>query len=154
MPEHFPDKLETGTQNHEGIAGIRGALDFIASLGEGGSLSERLLDGMRNIEEYENRLAEKLRSALRETPGVTLYSAPDAVPKTPTVAFRADGTSPRELCKRMAERGCFIGDGHFYASTVVERPGFREEGVVRVGLAPYSTEEEVEGFVKSLRSLR
>lgn len=153
-PENAPDKLETGTQNHEGIAGVKGALDFIASLGEGEPLRERLLSGMRSIQAYEDPLAEKLRAALRETPGIKLYSAPDGVRKTPTVAFRAEGTSPREICKRMAEKGYFVGDGHFYASTVVERLGFPEEGVVRVGLAPYTTGEEVEGFVERLQDLR
>lgn len=153
-PGYAPDKLETGTQNHEGVAGVKGALDFIASLGEGESLRERLVGGMKAIEYYEEGLAGKLRAALRGTPGVTMYSAPDEVRKTPTVAFRADGLSPREICGRMAAEGYFIGDGHFYASTVVERLGLRTEGgVVRVGLAPYSTEREVEGFVKSLRSL-
>lgn len=153
-PNHAPDKLETGTQNHEGIAGVKGSLDFIASLGDGETSRERLAGGMKSIERHEDRLAEKLRAALRETPGVKLYSAPDDVRKTPTVAFRAGSLSPREICGRMAAGGYFIGDGHFYASTVVERLGLREEGgVVRVGLAPYSTEEEVEGFVKSLQSL-
>jgi cysteine desulfurase family protein (TIGR01976 family) len=151
-PNYSPDKLETGTQNHEGIAGVKGALDFIASLGDGETMRECLLSGMENIEEYEDALAGKLRAALRETPSVKIYSAPEGVRKTPTVAFRAEGISPREICERMAAEGYFIGDGHFYASTVVERLGLREEGVVRVGLAPYTSEEEVEGFVGSLRS--
>lgn len=151
-PDYPPDKLETGTQNHEGIAGMTGALDFIASMGGGGTLRERLLSGMKSIEEYEDGLAEKLRSALRETPGIKIYSAPDGVRKTPTVAFRSDPLSPREICERMSDEGYFIGDGHFYASTVVERLGLREVGgVVRVGVAPYTSEAEVEGFVETLR---
>ncbi|MGI8540926.1 MAG: cysteine desulfurase-like protein [Rubrobacteraceae bacterium] len=151
-PDYPPDKLETGTQNHEGIAGMTGALDFIASMGGGGTLRERLLSGMKSIEEYEDGLAEKLRSALRETPGIKIYSAPDGVRKTPTVAFRSDSLSPREICERMSDEGYFIGDGHFYASTVVERLGLREVGgVVRVGVAPYTSEAEVEGFVETLR---
>jgi selenocysteine lyase/cysteine desulfurase len=40
-PDHIPDKLETGTQNHEGIAGVKGALDFISSLGEGATCGRR-----------------------------------------------------------------------------------------------------------------
>jgi selenocysteine lyase/cysteine desulfurase len=62
--------------------------------------------------------------------------------------------SPRKICERMAAEGYFIGDGHFYASTVVDRLGLREAGgVVRVGLAPYTPEGEVEGFVEALRGI-
>ena len=60
-PDHIPDKLETGTQNHEGIAGVKGALDFIASLGEGTSQRERLTSAMEAIEEHEADLAAKFR---------------------------------------------------------------------------------------------
>ncbi|MBA3585988.1 MAG: cysteine desulfurase-like protein [Gemmatimonadetes bacterium] len=153
-PDHIPDKLETGTQNHEGIAGVRGALEFIASLGEGGSSREKFLDAMRTVEEHETRLADRFREALREIPGVTLYAAPDTVRKTPTVAFRLEGRAPLEVCQHAADHGFFIAAGDFYASTVAERLGIKERGgFVRAGLAPYNTEEEVEGFVGVLRGL-
>jgi cysteine desulfurase family protein (TIGR01976 family) len=150
-PSHIPDKLETGTQNHEGIAGVKGAIDFISSLGEGASLRDKLVSGMRAIEEYEAVLAERLRAALREIPGVTLYAAPDDVRKTPTIAFRVEGCSPREFCEHMAEEGFFVADGHFYASTLAEKLCIRDRGSwVRAGLAPYNTVEEVEDFIQSL----
>ena len=153
-PDHIPDKLETGTQNHEGIAGVRGALEFIASLGEGGSPREKFLDAMRTVEEHETRLADRFREALREIPGVTLYAAPDTVRKTPTVTFRLEGRAPLEVCQHAADHGFFIAAGDFYASTVAERLGIKERGgFVRAGLAPYNTEEEVEGFVGVLRGL-
>jgi selenocysteine lyase/cysteine desulfurase len=130
---------------------VGGALDFLASLGEGASLRERLLSGVRTIEDHEARLAETLRSALREIPGVKLYAAPDDVPKTPTVAFRVEGRTPREVCERMAREGFFVANGDFYASTLTERLGIRDRGGwVRAGLAPYNTVEEVEGFVEAL----
>src|SRR5919202_34407 len=111
-PDYVPDKLETGTQNHEGIAGVKGALDFISSLGDGASPRERFVSGMRAIEGYESDLAERFRAALREIPSVTLYAAPEGVRKTPTFAFRVGGRTPREVCERMAEEGFFIADGH------------------------------------------
>ena len=150
-PDYIPDKLETGTQNHEGIAGVKGAIEFIASLGEGKSTRERLLSGMTSIEEYEADLAEKFRAALREVPGVKLYAAPDGVRKTPTVAFRIDGHTPREVTEHMAQEGFFVADGHFYASTLARKLGIHDRGSwVRAGLAPYNTEEEVEDFIGSL----
>jgi cysteine desulfurase family protein (TIGR01976 family) len=150
-PDYIPDKLETGTQNHEGIAGVKGAIDFIASLGDGASLREKLVSGMRAVEEYEADLVEKFRAALRDIPGVKLYSAPDSVRKTPTIAFRVEGRSPREFCEHIAEEGFFVADGHFYASTLAEKLGMRDKGSwIRAGLAPYNTEEEVEDFVETL----
>jgi cysteine desulfurase family protein (TIGR01976 family) len=152
-PDYIPDKLETGTQNHEGIAGVRGAIDFISSLGEGVSQRERLLSAMRVVEEYEANLAERLRSALREIPGAQLYAAPDGVRKTPTIAFRLDGHTPREVTEYMAREGFFVADGHFYASTLARKLGIHDKGSwIRAGLAPYNTAEEVEEFIGLLHS--
>jgi cysteine desulfurase family protein (TIGR01976 family) len=153
-PDYIPDKLETGTQNHEGIAGVKGAIDFIASLGNGTSLRDKLVSGMRVVEEYEADLAARFRAALREIPEVKLYAAPDGVRKTPTVAFRINGRTPREVTEHMTEEGFFVADGHFYASTLAGKLGIADKGGwVRAGLAPYNTWEEIEGFIGSLERL-
>jgi cysteine desulfurase family protein (TIGR01976 family) len=153
-PDYIPDKLETGTQNHEGIAGVKGAIDFIASLGNGTSLRDKLVSGMRVVEEYEADLAARFRAALRGIPEVKLYAAPDGVRKTPTVAFRINGRTPREVTEHMTEEGFFVADGHFYASTLAGKLGIADKGGwVRAGLAPYNTWEEIEGFIGSLERL-
>ncbi|HWS80291.1 MAG TPA: cysteine desulfurase-like protein, partial [Rubrobacter sp.] len=140
-PDYIPDKLETGTQNHEGIAGVKGALDFISSLGEGASQRERLTSAMNAIEEHEAALAETFRTALRDIPRVQFYTAPDGVRKTPTIAFRVEGHTPEEICLRMLEHGFFIAAGDFYASTLAEKLGIGDSGgFIRAGLAPYNTE--------------
>ena len=122
-PDYIPDKPETGTQNHEGIASVKGAIDFISSLGDGDSRQERHVDGMRAIEGYEAGLAKTFRAALREITGVRLHAAPDDVRKTPTIVFTIEGRTPGEFCKHMAERGFFVASGDFYASTLAERLG-------------------------------
>jgi cysteine desulfurase family protein (TIGR01976 family) len=153
-PDYIPDKLETGTQNHEGIAGVKGALDFILSLGEGASRREKLTSAMKAIEEREAALAENFRTALRDIPGVELYAAPDGVLKTPTIAFTVQGMAPEEVCLRMLEHGFFIAAGDFYASTLAEKLGIGGRGgFIRAGLAPYNTEEEVEMFVQVLEDV-
>ena len=153
-PDYIPDKLETGTQNHEGIAGVKGALDFISSLGEGTSQREKLTSAMKAVEEQEAALAENFRRALRDIPGVTLYAAPDGVRKTPTIAFTLQGKAPEEICLQMLEHGFFIAAGDFYASTLAEKLGVGDSGgFIRVGLAPYNTEEEVERFVEALERI-
>ena len=153
-PGEIPDKLETGTQNHEGLAGVRAAISFIASLGNGDTSRERISNGMQAIESYEAGLAEGARARLREMPGVTLYAAPDDVPKTPTLAFRLDGRSPLEVCEHMAGRGIFVAGGDFYATTLADKLGINATGgFVRAGLAPYNTEEEVGAFLGALEEL-
>jgi cysteine desulfurase family protein (TIGR01976 family) len=153
-PDHIPDKLETGTQNHEGIAGVKGALDFISSLGEGTSQREKLTSAMKAVEEQEAALAETFRTALRDITGVKLYAAPDGVRKTPTIAFTVQGKAPEEVCFLMLEHGYFLAAGDFYASTLAEKLGIGDSGgFIRTGLAPYNTEEEVERFLEALERI-
>ena len=153
-PGSIPDKLETGTQNHEGLAGVQAAISFIATLGTGETLREKLTSGMQEIEAYEAGLAESARAKLREKPGVTIYSAPDLVRKTPTIAFRLEGRSPLEVCEYMSERGIFVAGGTFYATTLADRLGIDDTGgFVRAGLAPYNTAEEVDAFLDALEGL-
>ena len=153
-PDYIPDKLETGTQNHEGIAGVKGALDFISSLGEGTSQREKLTSAMKAVEEQEAALAEHFRITLRDIPGVKLYAAPDGVRKTPTLAFTVLGKAPEDVCLQMLEHGFFIAAGDFYASTLAGKLGIGDSGgFIRAGLAPYNTEEEVERFVETLERI-
>lgn len=154
-PSYYPDKLETGTQNHEGIAGIRPAIEFFASFGKGETRREKILSGYREIEKHENALANRLRKGLSGIDKVTLWQAAEDVAKTPTIAFQVAGYAPSEVCVILTEEhSIFTAAGHFYASTLgdvldVNRTG----GWVRAGLAPYNTEEEVERFIRAIASL-
>ncbi|RXT06482.1 cysteine desulfurase-like protein [Ammoniphilus sp. CFH 90114] len=155
-PAYIPDKLETGTQNHEGIAGIEPAIDFIASLAiEGTTRRERLRSGFEQIEEHEQALARKIRDGLSNIRGIKIFQANESVLKTPTIAFRLEGVSPREICEKLCEeQSIFVADGDFYAMTLAERLGIRENGGwVRAGLAPYNTEEEAERLVHGVRMI-
>jgi selenocysteine lyase/cysteine desulfurase len=154
-PAEAPDKLETGTLNHEGIAGIKPAVEFIAALGAGGTRRERIVSGYERMEEHENRLAEKIRSALSVLPRVRLYQGPAAVRKTPTVALTVEGMAPVEVCREVIDRASvFIADGNFYAWTLAEKLGINPAGAwVRAGLSPYNSEEEVDRFILAMQQL-
>nr|WP_302053641.1 cysteine desulfurase-like protein [Brevibacillus parabrevis] len=154
-PGYIPDKLETGTQNHEGIAGIAPAIDFIASLGTGANRRERLADAFSRLEKYENHLADVLRSELQQTAGVKLFQAGVHVPKTPTIAFRLEGIDPEEACLRMAEEhSVFIASGDFYASRLAELAGLADKGGwIRAGIAPYNTEEEIRRLAQGIAQM-
>jgi cysteine desulfurase family protein (TIGR01976 family) len=152
--EERPDKIETGTLNHEGIAGAEGAVKFIASLGEGATTRDRIRSAMEKIEEHENPLAEWVRERLRAIPGFTVYAAPQGVRKTPTIAFRVKGMTPRDVCLHALKKALYIASGDFYATTLALLLGIRASGSwVRAGLAPYTTREEVERLVASMEEL-
>ncbi len=142
-PTTAPDKLETGTQNHEGLAGLLGAIDFLASLGSGDVLRAKLLSGIEAIRDHEDNLARDFRQQLVGVRGLRLYGPEDAA-STPTITFTMAGHSPKSVAARLAQHGVFVGDGNFYASTLDERLGTQPNGGwVRVGLAPYTTGDEM-----------
>lgn len=152
-PQEIPDKLETGTQNHEAIAGLIGAIAFIEQLGEGETRKERLRSGMQRIEKYEQELESRIDKFLRQLPKLKLYRAPEGVYKTPTFAFTIPGVKAREVTSWFAEHyNMCIADGHFYASTMADKLDVNSMGGwVRIGLAPYNTHEEVARFEQGLQ---
>lgn len=153
-PAFVPDKIETGTINFEGLIGVTEAIRVIAGFGKGESLRERIVSGYERIETYENMLAGKLRKDLAEIAGVTLFQASEPALKTPTVAFRVEGIDPKEVCRSMAELAIHIECGDFYAMTVVERLGLAEKGgLIRAGVAPYNTVDEIDRLVEGIKSL-
>jgi cysteine desulfurase family protein (TIGR01976 family) len=151
-PTYIPDKLETGTQNHEGIAGLKGAIEFIESLGTGETARERLVNGLHRIDQYENKLSSKLEDYLRSVPSITLYRTSLSISKTPTLAFTIEGVNAREFTEWFATNySMCIADGNFYASTMEEKLGVAKYGGwIRIGFAPYNTMEEVELFIKGM----
>lgn len=154
-PKFIPDKMETGTQNHEAIAGLKPVVEFIAGFGTGETMRQRILTGIQWIEAYEIGLAEILRSEMANIPRVRLYQAGPDVRKTSTIAFQIEGIPLQEVCRRLVEdHSIFLSCGDFFATTLANILGVnRTGGWVRVGLAPYSTQEEAERFINALREI-
>lgn len=154
-PNDIPYRLETGTQNHEGIAGLCGAIRFIEQLGEGKNAAERIRSGMKRIEDHEQVLIKKMEDFLKSIPEVELYRPSEEVKKTPTFSFRIKNMHSREVTQFFADKyNLCIADGHFYASTMAEVfPVMDTGGWIRIGFAPYNTLEEIEIFKKALKDL-
>ena len=150
-PEYSPERVETGTQNHEAIAGAGAAVDFLASLAEGGSRRERLVAVFDQLQSRQDELTKRLWNVLSAIDGVTVYGPPPDSPRTSTVSFTVQNRTSEQVARALAERAVFASDGDFYAQTVVEKLGV--EGLVRVGCACYTTQEEVDRLTKDLRSL-
>ena len=151
-PESAPERLETGTQNHEGIVGAAAAVEFLASLAPGTTRRERLARTFDELHARSQLLVERLWNGLAGIGGVTLYGPLPESPRTPTVAFTAAGRSPDEMATALARLGLFVSNGDFYATTVVERLGLTEGGLLRAGCACYTTEEEIDRLVEGVRS--
>lgn len=152
-PDEAPERLETGTQNHEGIVGTGAAVDFLASLGSGTSRRERIVSAMGALHAHGDALVRRLWDGLGEIPGVQRFGpAPDA-PRTPTVSFVVDGLPSEAVAVALAERGIFVSHGDFYATTVIERLGHATDGVVRAGCACYTTADEVERLLEAVAAV-
>ena len=153
-----PYKFETGTQNHEGIAGTLAAVEYLASLsGDKGTRRERILWSMKRIQDYERGLVTHLIEGLRRIKGLRIYgiTEPDRFDqRVPTVAFRIEGFPPRRIAESLGERGIFVWDGNYYAVAVTERLDVEDKGgMVRVGLVHYNTMEEVDRLIEELSRL-
>jgi cysteine desulfurase family protein (TIGR01976 family) len=152
-----PERLETGTQNHEGIVGTAAAVDFLAALADGpegpaagGDRRGALSAVLAALHDRGQRLVTRLWEGLGAIPGVTLHGPPPSAPRTPTVAFTVAGRASHEVARALAHRAVFVSNGDFYATTAVRRLGHAEHGVVRAGCACYTTREEVDRLIEGV----
>jgi cysteine desulfurase family protein (TIGR01976 family) len=160
--EQLPDRWETGTQNHECLAGLTAAIDYLADFGRhhsptASSRREAIVAAYDVIRQHERGLVEQLIAGLLTIPGLTFYGIKDPAEfdhRTPTVSIRMEGRSPRELATYLGERSIFTWDGNYYAVDLAERLGVQQSGgMLRIGLAHYNTADEVERLLEELRAL-
>jgi cysteine desulfurase family protein (TIGR01976 family) len=149
-PESAPERLETGTLNHEGIAGAAAAVDFLASLAPGRTRRESLARAYSELHLRAQRLFVRLWRGLSALPGVRVFGPEPGMPRTPTIAFSVHGRHPDEVAKALGQEGVFVSSGDFYATTVVERLGLAPVGLVRAGCACYTTEEDIDRLVEGV----
>ena len=173
VTESLPGRWMTGTQNFEGIAGAKAAVDYLADLGRQvvtasatnashatapavATLRATLQRGYHAIGDYERQLAELLLSGLSQIPGLKILGLTDLgrlQERTPTVSFVHDRLSAIQIAETLGRSGLFVGHGNFYALQLTEFFGLEPQGVVRVGLMHYNTVEEVARLLESLKKL-
>jgi cysteine desulfurase family protein (TIGR01976 family) len=153
--QNAPYRIERGTLNHAALAGVSAAVDFIASLGEGTSMREKIEGAMGNIQKYERSLAQQLYLGLRDIDGIDIYGPPlKETQRAPTISFTVENKRPEAICRQLAEQSICAWDGHFYAIRAVEAMGLMGQGgVTRMGMAVYNTPEEIEFVISSLQGL-
>ncbi len=158
-PDDAPDRWETGTQNHEGLAGLTAAVDYLAGLaGETGvARRERISASFRAIAEHERMLADRFLEGIASLPTIQLWGIKDRArldERTPTFAIRIGREPPAETAKELAVRGICVWDGDYYAREIMIRLGlFETGGAVRVGFCHYHTLDEVDRVLEALAEL-
>jgi cysteine desulfurase family protein (TIGR01976 family) len=164
-----PHKFETGTQSFEAMAGTTAAVDYIASVGARFGAEFRtgfpgfagrrleLKAAMAAIRDYEQGLCRQLVAGVEQIPGLCIHGITEperADQRVPTVSFSMEGTTPREIARRLAGANIFVWAGNFYALAVTERLGLEDQGgLLRVGLAHYNRAEEVDTLLGVLSDM-
>jgi cysteine desulfurase family protein (TIGR01976 family) len=161
-PNTAPERLETGTQNHEGIIGAAAAVDFLASLADvapmpGLTSRNRRREALRQTYAELRRRGEvllaRLWNALGDVDGLTLYGPRPGLPRTPTLSFTLRGHKTDDIARALARKGLFVSNGDFYAATVIERLGQSADGVVRIGCSCYTSAQEVDRLIEAISGL-
>ena len=112
-----------------------------------------MVAGMLAIDAYEEPIAKKLRTALAAIPGIKVYGPPEGTERTSTVSFLKEGVNSAEIGKYLADRGIFVWDGDYNAIEIINNVWKLEEkgGLVRVGLAPYNLESEIDRVIDAVK---
>lgn len=157
--DELPGKWEQGTKNHEGLAGVGAAIDYLAELGVtyGRAAADaprraKLVAAYQEIYDYEQMLIDRLISGLQLVHRVRIYGITnrfDWKNRVATVSIRKEGTTPAELAEALDRENIFVWNGNFYALGLSEQLGVEPSGgMLRIGLAHYNTLDEVDRCVR------
>lgn len=159
-PETLPDRWETGTQLHEGLAGVAAAVEYLVELGRRCSATQlttrraALVSAHRAMREHEMNLAARMIRGLLQIPGLRFYGISDSArfdDRVPTVGVRLANGKPLDAANFLGDRGIFTWDGNYYALNLTERLGVEKDGgLLRIGLVHYNTTEEVDRLLAAL----
>ena len=152
--EDLPHKFETGTLSHEGMAGCLGAIEYLEQFGEGEARAARIKSAWNTLATCEQKITQRLIEGLKGFKGLKIRGIASANAmhrRVPTVSFTLEGHHPADLAKSFAADNIFVWSGHNYAIETMTRMGLLDKGgVLRVGLAHYNTEAEVDALLDSL----
>jgi cysteine desulfurase family protein (TIGR01976 family) len=160
--DEIPSRWESGTNNHECIAGIGACVEYLADLGRRADASVKtrraaIEAAFAAIHDHEYALLRTLISGVLALPGVKLYGITDLKrfnERCPTIVLRIKGHTPLELATKLGDRGFFTWDGNYYAINLTDRLNVEKDGgFLRIGLAHYNTAEEVERLLAALTEI-
>ena len=150
-----PFIIETGTLNHAACNGVAAAIDFIASIGDGKTYKEKLIDAYNSLGKHEFKLASYLYSELKKLNKIDVIGTDfKSVKRTPTVSFVHDEFTANEVCQKLAQENICAWDGHFYALKAIQVLGLEEKGgVVRLRISAYNSLDEINRTVEAISKI-
>ena len=150
-----PFIIETGTLNHAACNGVAAAIDFIASIGDGKTYKEKLIDAYNSLGKHEFKLASYLYSELKKLNKIDVIGTDfKSVKRTPTVSFVHDEFAANEVCKKLAQENICAWAGRFYALKAIQVLGLEEKGgVVRLGISAYNSLDEINRTVEAISKI-
>ena len=141
MPDFLPDRIEAGTHNMPGIAGLLEGLRFVEQQGVG------------RIAGHERHLTRHMAALLREIPGAEVFYTPENGAQTGVLSFRLDGWDCEALGEALAAQGAAVRAGLHCAPLAHRTAGTLETGTVRCSFSAFNTTAQVEHFARILRQI-
>lgn len=131
MPEELPDRLEAGTHNVPGIAGLLAGIRYLSA------------QGVEHIERRERWLAQRLMAQLRAQPRLEVFASPDPACQTAVLSVRCRDMDSELLAQELARYGIAVRAGLHCAPVAHRTAGTLETGTVRLSLSPFNTDAEI-----------
>ena len=141
MPDFLPDRLEAGTHNIPGAAGLLAGLRFVEKKGTG------------KILRHETELMERVAAGLSRLPGVQVFHADRPGCQCGVLSFRAEGRDPGALADALADRGIAVRSGLHCAPLAHRSGGTEPEGTVRLSFSAFNTAREADRFLEVMAGL-
>lgn len=141
MPDFLPDRLEAGTHNMPGIAGLEAGLRFVRQM-----TPER-------IARHERALIRRAAAGLGQLRGVSVYAARDESAQLGVLSFTVEGREPEDVAETLAGRGIAVRAGYQCAPLAHRSAGTLEHGTVRVSVSAFETERDIDGFLRAMRGI-
>lgn len=153
-PESVPERFERGTLPYELLAGVTAAVDELArltpqALDQEPGRQQELRTSLTALETHEEHLRQQAERGLAQVDGLAFYSL--AVQRTPTLLFDVEGVESAHLAEALAHRGVNAPAGSFYAIEASRHLGLGDSGAIRAGIAPYTSEEDVQRLVDGVQ---
>lgn len=143
QPLEWPTRLEAGTLNGHGIAGLSAGLDFIEAQG-----------GVEAIAAHERALADRFLAGVREIPGIKLYGAFGQPTRSAIVSLNVGDIDSAEISDALMQGwGIATRPGAHCAPLMHRALGTERQGVVRFSFGYFNTDEEVDTAIDALRDL-
>lgn len=138
MPDFLPDRLEAGTHNIAGLAGLQEGLRYVYRR------------GVESIGAQEQELSARLQSGLNQLAGTEVFGSARRELQTGVLSFRVPGQDCELLCEKLGDRGFALRAGLHCAPLAHQTAGTLETGTIRASVSAFNTRQEIEQFLRVL----